>query len=128
MRNRAKCGLCRDVLESFHATDLVICSCGEISIDGGDALRCSAKHWENFLRIDDKGNMVPVRVEDKTPAIPAIPATIETKPTKDELLGMLDEMIKSFERLPQNAMSSHTTHYDLLSVLLLVSSLFKAET
>ena len=83
-----------------------------------------AKRWENFLRIDDKGKEIPVRVEVKEAAVPV---AIETKPTKNELLGMLDEMVKSYERLPQSAMTSPITHYDLLSVLLLVSSLFKSE-
>ena len=126
MRNRAKCALCRDVIESFHSTDLVLCSCGEISVDGGDALRCSAKHWENFLRVDENGKEIPVMIEEKA-IVKSIEIETQTKPTKADLISMLDEMIKSYERLPQHAMSSPITHYDLISVLLLVSSLFKAD-
>lgn len=40
---------------------------------------------------------------------------------------MLDEMIKSYDRLPQGAMLAPITHSDLLSVLLLLSSLFRAD-
>src|SRR5271166_4679007 len=57
IKNRAKCKLCKDILESFHQHDYVTCTCGEISIDGGTSYwRCAAKNWENFLRLDDNGN------------------------------------------------------------------------
>lgn len=46
------------------------------------------------------------------------------KPTKEDLLSMLDEMVKSYEQLPPLAMSTYITHYDMLSVLFLMRSLF----
>lgn len=62
MRNRAKCNLCLDVLESFHTFDKVECSCGEISISGGmDHFECGYKNIENFIRIDDRDKEVIVR-------------------------------------------------------------------
>ena len=66
MRNRAKCKLCQSTIESFHPTDLVLCKCGEISVDAGEGLKCAAKSWENFLRVDDEGNEIIVKVESKT--------------------------------------------------------------
>ena len=51
MRNRAKCKLCDDIIESVHHHDYITCKCGEISVDGGDHYcRCSARNWENFIR------------------------------------------------------------------------------
>lgn len=35
LRNRAKCLLCGDVLESTDVHDLQICSCGALAVDGG---------------------------------------------------------------------------------------------
>ena len=123
MKNRAKCRLCEDIIESFHSTDYISCKCGEIALDGGDSLKCYAKDWSNLLRIDDKGNtiFVTVKNEEKKDDL-----DLSTKPTKKELLDILDEMIKSFERLPQEAMSAPITHYDLLSSLLLISSIFRS--
>lgn len=114
MKNKAKCKLCGDIIESFHASDLVVCSCGEISVDGGDAMRCSANDFNNFLRIDDKGNEVKVSVVAK-----------ESVPLKKEdKLTILNDMISSFENLPEHGLQQHATNYDILSVLYLLKSLF----
>lgn len=37
IRNRAKCLLCGDVIESVHTHDFVRCSCGALAVDGGTA-------------------------------------------------------------------------------------------
>lgn len=124
MRNRAKCKLCLDVIESMHATDMQICKCGEIGVEGGSAFYCRAKNWDNFLRIDDDGREIAVKVSSDTTISHS---GIESKPSRQELLEMFDEMVKTYEALPSNAMTSPVTHYDLLSVMLLVSALFKAE-
>ncbi|RRC98274.1 DUF7695 domain-containing protein [Amphritea balenae] len=34
-RNKAKCLLCGDIIESKSDHDLVSCSCGKLSVDGG---------------------------------------------------------------------------------------------
>lgn len=49
-RNRAKCLVCGDVIESKHRHDFVTCSCGNLSVDGGkDYLKRSYKddRWED---------------------------------------------------------------------------------
>ncbi len=48
------------------------------------------------------------------------------KPSREELLEMMDEMIRSYDRLPQGAMIAPVTQADLLSVLLLVSAILRA--
>ena len=63
MRNRAKCKLCGDILESFHKFDQVECSCGEISITGGQyGFACGYKHIKNFIRIADNNEEIPVKL------------------------------------------------------------------
>jgi hypothetical protein len=125
MKNRAKCKLCKAVIESFHATDYIVCKCGEIAVDGGDALRCSAQNWDNFMRVDDEGNEIVVKVKDETNVKPLDMPIV--KPTRKELIAMLDEMIANIERLPSGAMTAPVTHYDLLSALLLVSEIVKSD-
>lgn len=126
VKNRAKCKLCQSIIESFHSTDYVSCKCGEISIDGGDSYcRALAKNWENFLRVDDEGNEIEVKVvnnfaEDDTNVKPL---DIEKKPTKQELIKMLADMGKSIEELPPQAMTMSVSNYDLgalISLLLLI--------
>lgn len=121
MRNRAKCKLCQSIIESFHSTDYVECKCGHIAVDGGEAMRCAAIDFNNFLRIDDEGNEIIV----KENALANF-SSRSSKPTKQELFDELDQMIKSYERLPQHAMHAPVTHADLCSALLLVSAVLRA--
>lgn len=123
-RNRAKCRLCGDVIESFHSTDYIMCKCGEISVADGLSMKCGARDYNNFLRVDDNDNEIKVIVKEecKTGPMPQ-PAP---KPTKKDLMDMLKEMITHYEELPQHAMTAPVTHYDLLSTLMLVSALFSA--
>lgn len=125
MRNRAKCRLCGDIIESFLKHDLVTCKCGEISIDGGnELLRCVANDWKNFLRVDDNGNEIVVKVVDPDAVIEQ--PTQESPPlTKPELIQMLDSMVKNIENLPKNAMDLPVNHYDLYSFMILISSILK---
>jgi hypothetical protein len=143
MRNRAKCKLCNEILESFHQHDYVTCKCGEISIDGGlQYLHAIAKNWSNFLRIDDEGNEIIVTVKSKEEAHESIvkdnansnksnPSkeneSVNHKPKKSEMISMLQEIIKSYENLPQHAMLLPISHYDFVSVLLLVSAILELD-
>ena len=115
MRNIAKCRLCESIIESTHEKDYVTCKCGEISVDGGTLLRCAAKNFDNFIRVDDEGNEIIVKVVDAP------------KPTKEQLIEYLDEMRKNIEKLPTNALLTPVTQYDLASALLLIHSIFKAK-
>jgi len=123
MKNRAKCKLCNDIIESFHRHDFVKCKCEEIYVDGGlDYFRCGAGDWKNFLRVDDAGNEIEITVQEKDEPFKEEP---KVKPSKKELLKTLEEMVKTFNELPQEAMMAPITHYDfssLLSVLLILFS------
>lgn len=123
MKNRAKCKLCGEILESFHRTDFVTCKCGEISIDGGDwYFKCAAKNWDNFLRVDDMGNeIIPEIVQESDNKL------IETSIlTRKDKIDMLDAMLKNIENLPSGAMDNPINHYDLYSFMLLVSEILKS--
>jgi hypothetical protein len=130
MKNRAKCKLCGDIIESFHRHDYVHCKCGEIAVDGGSSyFKCSAINWENFLRIDDEGNeIVPSIVESTDDKILEWakeklkePAEFEAKDSATrQHLAAIDDMIAAIERLPDRAMSDPVTHYDLYALLVLI--------
>lgn len=120
MKNKAKCKLCNSIIESFHATDYVICSCGEIAVDGGDAMRCSAKDFNNFIRVDEKGNEIQVKVINKDEEVKEEPLS---KLTRQELIYEIKELIKNIQNLPNHAMQTPLNHYDYLSILMLFASL-----
>lgn len=128
MRNRAKCKKCGDIIESFHRQDFVECSCTEICIDGGsDIFHAAAKDWANFLRVDDNDNEIIVTVIDKKAEEQPKPDDVKPldmpKLNRADKMKALEEMIKSYESLPQHALIQPCTHYDVLSVLLLLKSL-----
>ena len=50
-----------------------------------------------------------------------------SKPMKKELIEMLDEMNNNIEKLPSHAMMTPITHYELSSLLILLSALFKSD-
>ena len=128
MKNRAKCKLCGEILESFHRYDYVSCKCGEIAIDGGqDYFRCSAKDWRNFVRVDDFDNEIPVKIEGEPEVEENRPSETPQKLTKRERLDILDQMIKNFENLPSNAMLLPINHYDFCSFMLLVRSILSED-
>lgn len=108
----------------MHATDLVLCKCEHIFVDGGEALKCGAVNWDNFLRIDDEGNEI-------IPTIKSEPIAqnndVQPKISRNELLGHLEEMVKSYDNLPQQAMMSPITHYDHQALLLLLSAILRSD-
>lgn len=125
MKNRAKCKLCQEIIESFHMTDYVTCRCEEIAISGGNMhYQASAKDFKNFLRVDDNGHEIEVTVQEKEDVSDSVPhQAIDIK--KADLLKMLDEMRKRYEELPTAALFAPITHADLASLLMLLSAIFK---
>lgn len=127
MRNRAKCKLCGSILESFHRYDYVSCKCDEIAISGGqDKLEVYYKNIDNLLRLDDEDNVIVVE-ENGNPEISHPIQDSVNKPTRKEKMEMLEAYVTNLENLPQNAMSTSVTHYDLYSLALLVSSLLRED-
>ena len=127
MRNRAKCKLCASIIESFHTYDYVACKCGEISISGGnDKLECSAKNWANFLRIDESGHEIIVKVKDSSETV-GTGASDQPIMSRADKIDMLETMVKNIENLPKTAMSQSINHYDMYSFMLLIVSILKDE-
>lgn len=131
MKNRAKCKLCQSIIESFHRYDYVTCQCAEIAISGGrDVYEVYAKSFENFLRIDDLDNEIMVKEQKDFKEVYSDPKDVKQlyndNPTREDKLKLLDEMIKTYENLPPNALNAPITGYDLLSSLLLVSSILRS--
>lgn len=127
MKNRAKCKLCSDIIESFHRHDYVACKCGEIAVDGGlDYFKAAAKDWRNFLRVDDEGNEIEIEVKDKEET----KSVEEPKPkkSKKELLSTIEEMVKIFNDLPAEAMTAPVNHYDFSSLLSMLLILFSDDS
>ncbi len=126
MRNRAKCKKCLSVIESFFKDDYVACKCSSIAIAGGtSSYEVYANDFNDFLRVDDQDNEIVVKVEgsDKEPVKEG-----DSSISKKELIDMLDEMQKSIERLPQHALVEPISHYELSSLLLLLSAIFRCKS
>jgi hypothetical protein len=135
-RNRAKCRLCNQVIESFTMSDLVECSCGEIAIEGGTyRLNTWFKNAENFLRIDDDGNEIPIKFVEKKNENQLLDDWMKDKTSPDlknlekaEILEMsLKEMIKNYNSLPTEVLSKPITGYDFLSLLIWLGSVFDVD-
>ncbi len=127
MKNRAKCKLCQSIIESFHREDYVECSCGEISVHGGtDHYGVSYRDASNFLRVDDEENEIVIKVKDKeNEDVKQLDNDI--KPSKEDLIKMLDEMANNIEALPSYAKQTPVTQYDLLSLVSLISLILKTK-
>lgn len=120
MKNKAKCNKCNSIIESLHRTDYQTCTCNEISVYGGpDLMECAAINWNNFIRVDDNGNEIVVKVKNNT-----IEKHVKSK---KELLNVVEELVKTIESLPPQAMNSPITHYDYLSLLMLFSKLMRCD-
>jgi len=65
--NSAKCLMCGDILRSRSRHEYVICSCGNLAVDGGiDYLKRSARKMKNVeeLSIDEDGKKIVIKKKD----------------------------------------------------------------
>ncbi len=131
-RNRAKCKLCNTIIESFTMSDYVECKCGEIAIDGGAYhLYAFAKDYNNFFRLDDSNKELTVTeqtVNDKLNIDFDIKATKAIhKPLREEILDSLQNLIDSYDALPEAAMYAPVTHADLSTLLPLLLAALRCD-
>jgi len=142
MRSRAKCKACQTIIESTEIGQYVLCKCGKIGVEGGEELfRAMFHSQDDFLIVDDEGNeIVPGRrptdaeikelskdlawEQDKDKIVTDLTAA---KPTKSQILEMLDEMRKSYERLPEHARYAPVSHVDFIQLMLFISALFRCD-
>ncbi len=130
MKNRAKCLICGDIIESFHSTDHVICKCGECEVFDGEAMRYAANDFKNFARVDDEGNEITVNymtVDEGQQLLPSSqpPYEVRIVPSKKSL-DYVQGIIESFKRVPEHALQQPITHSDMISVLETLLEAFKA--
>jgi hypothetical protein len=129
MRNRAKCNLCKTIIESYAMGDYVMCPCGEIAIDGGlDKLLTYARSYDNFKRVDDNDHEIDVTVSnsDKLDVPLQSSANNPPSPTIDDFFKAFEELIKVYQNLPKHAMNSPCNHSDILSLLELILASMRA--
>lgn len=107
----------------MHSTDLVLCSCGEIFVDGGDAMKCGANDWSNFLRLDEQGNEVIVKITEKEVMVKIPEESAQTQ--LREALEALETLVEHYQELPAQALYAPVTHADLGVVLSLLSLIMR---
>jgi thymidylate synthase len=91
-------------------------------VDGGDSMKCYAKDWNNFVRVDDEGNEIIPKIIDKIEQ-----EERKEKPTKSEIINMIDEMRAKIESLPPHVMTTPINHYDYYSLLVLMSAALRSD-
>lgn len=132
MRNRAKCKVCEEIIESKHIHDYVTCKCGQISIDGGPQSKKDGAYWTraidyaNFVRIDDEGNDVPVTYIEKKKDEVVIPEEFPPM-TREQKLDELHRLTEFFDALPGHAKHQPVTQYEFQSLILLLESLLRED-
>lgn len=125
MKNRAKCKLCGDIIESYHSTDFVPCKCGHISVDGGSAMKCAAIDWNNFLRVDDKGNEIQVIIKDENKV--KSEDEFVHRPSKSELIKELDYLREFIDMMPEYSRHTAITHSDFSAFLTILSAILRSD-
>ena len=52
--NKIQCKFCKDIIVSKHTHDYVTCSCGRVSVDGGDSyLKRSFKEFDDYIELSE---------------------------------------------------------------------------
>jgi len=87
-------------------------------------MRCRAKSWSNFLRIDENGCEHKVRIEQDASEESKRAKACKLQEIKREIYHLRD----SVEKMPSTALAAPISHYDYLTVLLLLSSLVEEIT
>ena len=139
MRNRAKCKLCNDIIESTATYHFVTCKCGQISIDGGPSeyRRCLAHDWANFVYLDDDETERPLKVQkleenpkDQVASEKAKDSDKESVVTgkRAELMEVLKETLKNSENLPPHVRSSFVTYADLDGLVSLIYAILREDS
>lgn len=110
---KSKCKLCDEIVEK-KMNEIVSCRCGEISLDGvTKTVKCKTSR-ENYVEVDGDGFEIISEM------------SVDKRKTRlEELLSMLDEMERDISRLPSDGMLQPINHYDMSSLILLLSTILK---
>jgi hypothetical protein len=136
MIHRAKCKLCKSIISPKDRGDYVSCSCGEITVDcHTSAFHANIKNDKsNLILVDEDGNEIIPKQARPESSFPGLDhdtpqdtgGAFFCSDEKEDLLGMLDQMRANIGNLPKEARLAPVTHTDLESLLLLLSSIFRA--
>jgi hypothetical protein len=85
-------------------------------------LRSRAKDYGNFLRLDDEGKEIEVKVINDTDDKKEVPVTEEIKKeiTREDKIKLVDAMLSYYEGLPQHVLLQAPTQYDLKAIYTLI--------
>lgn len=109
---KIKCLKC-DTVVDFPNKGMLACKCENLTLNAEERIVVCNGGETSFCAIDDEGNHILNQPKEK--------------PTKQELLILLKGMRENIESLPPNAQASYITHYDLISLILLLEGLFAAD-
>ena len=58
IHNKIRCKFCKDILESKYTHDYVTCSCGRVSVDGGNSyLKRSFRKEDDYEELSEIENI-----------------------------------------------------------------------
>lgn len=102
----------------YREGEIVACKCTEVILDGVEKKVICMTSDNNFCEVDDNGNEILNNADNISKG---------QKPSKKDLLDMLDRMIADYDKMPSQAMTAPISHFDLSSALLLLSSILRAD-
>jgi len=126
VKNIAKCKLCESVIQSFFKGDYAECKCGEIAVSEGDAMFVHFKDPANFLRIDEDGHTYPIQYNEKKEDDGQENLGFVHTLSKEECIKGIDNLITIYDNMPESETYRPINHKDFQSLLMIVSSFFKA--
>jgi hypothetical protein len=107
-RNRAKCALCEDVIESKSRHDFVSCSCGAIFVDGGRDYCRMGGNMENIILLNNDGTETSLLEVNQTERADELfskldeEELIDTNPTVEQRLDRIEQtLIKMQSKLEE---------------------------
>ncbi len=94
--------------------EIVTCRCGELTLNGIERIVICQKSVQNYCEVDDHDNEINT-------------LTVSTTPNKQELLKMLEVMVKNIDDLPPIALNQPINHYDFSSALVLLLAILRSD-
>lgn len=130
MKNRAKCRLCGSIIESCHPMDYVVCTCGEIELNGGDAMLSRAGDYANFMRVDDLGNEISVQFVGKESKEARDDAQSSTAPATSlpDLVMELERLLEYDEGFIEKGHNDTILRSELVSYMMITIKILKRLT
>jgi len=129
MRNRAKCKLCSDIIESKYAGHVDTCKCGSISVFNGAGMDMVPFASPHFLRVDDVGNEVVVSYKEKRAEGEGYEeANNPNEPrSRTDLIKDFENAIEYIDKAPNHEQLSFVTNAALCHYLKALVNILKRE-